>query len=89
MNNTMVIGLQKMQCPILKERMVLNNTKTMTMTHTTFLKDSIFWVCFSSRETKSQSRISPYHSHSHSGYSSRPLIDFLPTFCAQAAELCE
>ena len=34
-----------------------------------------------------QSRISPFHSHTHSGYSSRPLADFLPTCRAQAAEL--
>ena len=38
-----------------------------------------------------QSPIFSYHSHthSHSGYSSQPLGDFLPTYLAQAVELWE
>ena len=36
-----------------------------------------------------QSSIFTFHSHTHSGYSSQPLADFLPTCLAQAVELWE
>ena len=36
---------------------------------------------------RAQSAIFSFHSHTHSGYSSQPLADFLPTCLAQAVEL--